>query len=281
MDIAAKFHCPEDKTLKNDFNDVESFLFTSYSIDMHTHDFYEMNIVIRGEGTHKVGESSFRVKAGDVFVIPPMTAHGYFDTRDLDVYHILFRKSFIDQNRAEAISVSGFIQLFEIEPFLRQRFPDAMFLHLSPGELIEIRPDLSVIERGSEFYGKEYGAIKRHTAWKLIYRLSHLLHRQIYGESVRKGKYDNAILSCLEYMHKSYGEKITVDTLCEKVFLSRSTFIRAFENICFCPPMQYLTSYRCQKALEMMKNTALSKTEIAHACGFYDLSHMERSIRNK
>ena len=279
MSVNAKFHCPEDKTVKNDFTEVESFLFTDYSIDLHTHDFYEMNIVMRGEGTHKIENASFRVRTGDVFVIPPMTVHGYFDTRDLDVYHILFRKSFIEKNRAEASSVLGFIQLFEIEPFLRRRFPDAMFLHLLPGELMKLRSDLSVIERDSEFYGKEYGAIRRHTAWKLVYHLSHLLNKQLYGEGRKKGKHDGAILSCLEYIHRNYAEKITLDTLCMVSFLSRSTLIRAFQSICSCTPSQYLNQYRCGRALEIMRSTSMSKTEIAHECGFYDLSHIERMLK--
>ena len=74
-------------------------------------------------------------------------------------------------------------------------------------------------------------------------------------------------------------DKITIDLLCEKSFLSRSTFLRSFHNVCGCTPMEYVNSYRCKKALEMMDSTCFSKTEIAHSCGFYDLSHMERTVK--
>ena len=55
--------------------------------------------------------------------------------------------------------------------------------------------------------------------------------------------------------------------------------MRSFDTICGMTPAQYLNDYRCKKAIEMMEHTDLSKTEIAHSCGFYDLSHMERMTK--
>jgi len=31
--------------------------------------------------------------------------------------------------------------------------------------------------------------------------------------------------------------------------------------------------------MELMERGGISKTEAAHICGYYDLSHMERSLR--
>ena len=85
-------------------------------------------------------------------------------------------------------------------------------------------------------------------------------------------------MQALEYIHQNFGEKITVEDLAEKSFLSRSTFLRCFYNICGTTPIKYLNEYRCKKAMEMMTNTEFSKTEIAQNCGFYDLSHMDRFL---
>ena len=83
----------------------------------------------------------------------------------------------------------------------------------------------------------------------------------------------------IEYLHQNFSEKITIDGLAERVYLSRSTFIRSFQVFCGCSPIQYLTKYRAKKAMELLENATMSKTEIAHSCGFYDLSHMERMIK--
>ena len=86
-----------------------------------------------------ISYDSNTTKAGDVFVIPPMTIHAYYDTADLDVYHILLHKRFVADNESEAVHVKGYLQLMEIEPFLRRHFSEAMFLHLTQNQLLQLK----------------------------------------------------------------------------------------------------------------------------------------------
>jgi len=55
--------------------------------------------------------------------------------------------------------------------------------------------------------------------------------------------------------------------------------LRSFKSICGMSPIEYLNNYRCKKAIEQLDSFNCSKTEIAHNCGFYDLSHMERMLK--
>ena len=277
----SQFHCPSDLSLGKGHM-LRAFMYTDYSISPHDHDFYEMNIVMNGKGTHQIENARFDVKTGDVFMIPPTTVHAYFDTEGLDVYHILLHREFIAANRAEANAMPGFVQFTEIEPYLRRHFSEAMFLSLTPAELIEVKSELAFIEDGGRFDRKELYPIKHHAAWILLYHLSHLFSQYGYAKSNRsKSKYESSVMSALEYIHRNYTEKITVDSLCQITFLSRSTLFRAFSEMCGCTPIEYLHRYRCKKALELIREAQISKTEIAHACGFYDLSHMERMLKRE
>ena len=277
MDI--RFHCDENSNFKRQNSFVRAFSYTEYSIEPHTHDFYEMNIVTRGKGMHQIDSSVFSVAVGDVFVIPPMTSHAYYNTEHLEVYHILLKKDFVRSNQAEAESMPGFLQLMEIEPFLRRNCSESMFLHLNPSQLVEIKDELKFIEERGAFDQEAFSALHRHTTWKIIYHLSYLLFKQNEGEK-KVTKCRQQILDTLEYLHQHFSEKITIDSLAERVYLSRSTFIRSFNAVCGCSPIQHLTKYRTKKALDLLENSVMSKTEIAHFCGFYDLSHMERSIKS-
>ncbi len=276
MDI--KFDCDLDGTFPQKWQRVRAFLYANYSIEPHTHDFYEINIILSGRGIHRIGNACFDVKPGDVFIIPPMVVHAYNDTKELDVYHILLHKDFILGNRSEAENVPGFLQLVEIEPFLRQKFTGEMFLHLSGSQLMQLKSDLNFIEDSGAFDAETLAPLKNHTTWKILYWFSGLLFLQMQKKD-EKNKYDMEIVKTLEFIHQNYESKITIDLLCQKSFLSRSTFLRSFQGMCRCTPMEYVNRYRCKKAVEMMDNTHLSKTEIAHNCGFYDLSHMERTIK--
>ena len=228
-----------------------------------------------------VENACFRVKPGDVFVIPPMTVHSYYECENLDVYHILIHKNFIYKNKKESNTIPGFLQLTEIEPFLRQNFSEKAFLHLTNVQLMQLKSDLQFIEDNNQFDTDEFIALKRHALWKILYWFSALLYRQMYESNEKTAKKHNiAILKALEFIHQNYGEKITIDLLSQVSYMSRSTFQRSFFAMCKCTPMEYVNRYRCKQALDMLDTSSSSKTEIAHCCGFYDLSHMERTIRH-
>lgn len=276
MDIS--FRCHEQDNFKRKTQSVRAFSYKEYSIDPHVHDFYEMNIVIHGTGIHTVGDSSLSVRRGDVFVIPPSTVHSYSNTGHLEVYHLLLRADFVRHELS--FDVPGMIQLFEIEPFLRRNCSEAMFLRLTPPELSLVERELVFVEDGSEFDNPSFELIGLHTVAKLVYYLSYLLSKRIgEREEVPEAKYRPQILDTLEYISRHFNEKLTVNSLAERVYLSRSTFLRNFEAVCGCTPGKYIMDYRVRAAIELMRDKDMSKTEIAHFCGFFDLSHMERSTR--
>jgi len=276
-----KFHCDSADNFKNN-QLVKAFSYKDYEVDSHNHDFYEMNIVLKGDGFQTINNNSFKVRQGDVFVIPPMMSHSYHNTNCLEVYHILLHEDFIRENQEEAMNVPGYLQLMEIEPFLRYKLPESVFLHLTQSQLMQLQYDLAFLDEESGLENELFCPLRHHLMWKIIYWFSYLLSEQINSGEVKKvNNYQYAIIQVLEYIHQNYGEKLTIKLLAEKAFLSRSTFLRSFYNICGTTPVKYINEYRRKKALEMMENTKLSKTEIANVCGFYDLSHMQRMIRDE
>lgn len=278
--VDIKFHCDEEGIFRKGYS-VRAFTYTDYCIEMHNHDFYELNIVMAGVGTHHIENSRFHVQCGDVFVIPPMVAHAYENTENLEVYHILLKKSFFVQNQEETKKVKGFLQFTEIEPFLRENTACSWFLHISQAQMLQVKNEFQYIDDNSDFSWEECAFLKYHSVWKLLYWFSNLLYRQnALINRLPTSTYELHIINALEYIHNYYSEKVTIDILCKEVFLSRSTFLRNFKAVCGMAPIEYLNNYRCKKALEQLKYARYSKTEIAHACGFYDLSHMERMLKN-
>ena len=175
--------------------------------------------------------------------------------------------------------MNGFVQLTEIEPFLRSNFSEDFFLKLNQSQLLQLKAELQVLDDVGDYLWEECAELKYHTAWKLLYWFSWLLSRQINDRKTTGLKYEARIVRALEYIHKNYGRKIAIEDLCGEVYLSRSTFLRHFQAVCGTSPIEYLNDYRCKTALQQLESSRYSKTEIAHNCGFYDLSHMERSLK--
>ena len=273
MDIT--FHCDQRKNFPVPEQLVRGFSYEDYSIEPHTHEFYEMNIILKGSGTHCMEDCRVDAQVGDVFVIPPGVVHAYRDCDRLEVYHILLHKDFVANDQQDSLKVRGYLHFMEIEPFLRSN-DSTLFLHLSGSQLMQLQSDLMFLDDSAPYDRM----LKNHVAWKIVYWLSWLLAQQM-EQAEPKNKYEASILKALEYIHEHYDEKLTNDRLCRLVYLSRSTFLRNFEAICGCTPAAYIRSYRRRKAIELSVQGNMTKTEIAHMCGFYDLSHMERCIRTK
>lgn len=248
-----------------------------YSIETHIHDFYELNIVLSGTGIHRIEECAVPVKTGDVFVIPPYVAHSYNNCNNLDVFHLLIHPEFIRNNIGEARTVEGFTLLTEAEPFLRQNSPTPVFLRLSPVELEKTEHEIELISAKVGTYPEP---LVTHAVWTMLYNFSYMLSHQVMTQKSTLSKSgEKEILQALEYIHLHYGEKITIQTLCDTVYMSRSTFLRRFSELCRCTPTEYIIKYREKQANEMLAKGALSRSEIAHMCGFYDLSHMDKVLK--
>jgi len=257
---------------------VRAFMYKEYSIEPHTHDFYEINIVMSGKGKHIINNKTFNAVQGNVFVIPPIISHGYTDTVGLDVFHILLKTTFVenlpDKNQAEGLEM-----LMEIEPFLRQNCQRGYFLTLSGRQLVRMEPELLDLIDGGALDYKGSDAVKNHSAVKILYILAHYIAVQTEPEqNSAQAKKDEALPSVIKYIHENYKEKIYIEDLCRISYMSTSTLTRKFKQMCGITPMEYLRDYRTRKALQMMKENS-NKTTIAQECGFYDLSHMKKSIK--
>ena len=110
--------CKNVDYFRTERENVRAFLKPEYAIDVHTHEFWELNIVFSGKGRHQIEGQEFPAVPGSVFVIPPMISHGYTNEGALCVFHLLFRPEFL----AECERTDELEMLLEIEPFLRQNF---------------------------------------------------------------------------------------------------------------------------------------------------------------
>lgn len=265
---------------------VHVFVHHDYSMKMHTHSFYEVNLVLRGSGRHYLEGQSFPVERGCVFVIPPDIRHGYLacppeedrEGRTLDVCHFLVHSAFFHKYAEELRSMTGFPALFEIEPYLRSRYEEEMFLVLHEQQMAQLQPSLSqLLKLCRQEYPVGREALKNALTLYLFGLLCGYMAEDSSFVPDRQEDRARAILRCLEYIQRNCGEPLTVEKLARQCGMSRSTFIRAFEQVCHQPPIAYLIDTRLGRARELLlSNRRLTVTEIAQSCGFYDDSHFVR-----
>lgn len=78
------------------------------------------------------------------------------------------------------------------------------------------------------------------------------------------------IRSALELMHGDCSYEWTLDELSRRVGLSRAGFAQKFKNALGTPPLQYLTTIRVQKAMDLLSNTSDKMEAVSQAVGYKD-----------
>lgn len=85
----------------------------------------------------------------------------------------------------------------------------------------------------------------------------------------------------LDYIENNYSEKISLAQLAKSASVSKSECLRCFKKSLNTSPYKYLLEYRLAKAVELLKNTDESISEISLKTGFNQISHFGKYFREK
>lgn len=87
------------------------------------------------------------------------------------------------------------------------------------------------------------------------------------------------IKSMLSYIHRNFGEKITLEEIAAAANISAREANRIFQKTVRQTPFEYLLSYRLSRAKELLSRSDLPVTEISYRCGFTDSAYMGKQFR--
>lgn len=253
---------------------VHCYNHTDYRIKMHSHQFYEINIVVDGSGRHYIKDVNLEAKLGDVFVIPPETVHGYYSENRLDVYHLLIKNEFFARYKEDIKELSCFDMLFNLEPQIRFTSGKNCNLTLSRNELTDIIHDLETITVADI---KQEHLYENILSLEFICKISGILERKLKSQEASDVE-SAEIIMLMDFIKNNIDKKLTVKELSNIANMSPATLNRRFKEILNTTPMEYVIFCRTEKAKELILKKKHSKTEIAQLCGFYDSAHLNKCL---
>ena len=74
--------------------------------------------------------------------------------------------------------------------------------------------------------------------------------------------------AAMSFMHSCYDQKLTVESIAAKSFMSRSAFARQFKDVVGESPLEYLTQWRMSKAYTLLAEEGVSTLAAAIAVGY-------------
>ncbi len=243
------------------------------STDLHSHDFTELVVILGGRGIHFSSDEEYQIETGDAFVVT--TAHGYRDTRNLNLVNILFDPRQLALPLAEARKIPGYHAFFALEPRYRRQHGFRSCLHLDSDRLSRISAIITELEDELRRQGPGYEFMATTLLMELVCRLS-----RAYGEM--RGEMSRPLLrlgAVLSYVEQHYAEPIRAGDLERIARLSPSSLLRAFSRITGMPPMRYLTQLRVARACDLLRAGEMNVTEAAFRVGFSDSNYFSRQFR--
>lgn len=248
-----------------------------FPIPMHTHEFYEINIITKGTGTHYIENNSFSINSGDFFIIPPNIKHGYSEQSELTIFHIILSEKFFKKYGNDLCSIHGFSLLFNIEPQLRTKRNMKIFPSISPGSFMYFLTEINKLYKLNQL-SDGHETEKCIKTLNLISEFAAIITSDQFKD-VKKHFVDiPQITTVLSFIDNNYSEKITLEDLCKISNMSRSTLLNQFHAICNCSPSDYIRTVRLENAKKMLTESNLSIASIAQDCGFYDSAHLSRTF---
>lgn len=119
-------------------------------------------------------------------------------------------------------------------------------------------------------------------------RLTEVLFMQLLNRHMNENKelsgffaalHDRRIHRALALIHQMPDEQWTLDTLADRVNMSRATLSRQFNNTVGVPPMTYLLNWRMTKAYNLLKQSSYSLEQIAEDVGFSTARTLTRAFQ--
>lgn len=173
---------------------------------------------------------------------------------------------------------SVFDQVY-VAPYLKD--PSMAHLPLSPqtpwqGDILACIPKIYRLYERKDFgYEWEINALLGRM-WSTL-----LAHRAGGGQGGRHVQSNAAAQAILTYLHRHYGDHITLDQIAKAVLFSPSECCRLFKKVTGETIFSYLQSYRLAQSVHLLRHSALSVSQIAYETGFCGTSYFIEVFKAK
>ncbi|MDY2737739.1 AraC family transcriptional regulator [Intestinibacter sp.] len=246
-------------------------------VKLHWHDELQISIVTKGSVEFIVGEKSYILKNGQAIFINTQRIHMAKSVGDEDcIYHSInfdakllkmFPGSIIEQKYIEPVLTAE--NLNSIEFYGNSQWEKDILGHI--GDII----NADVIkQKGYEL--KIY--ISLLNFWLLLVENEN----DIFSKKTEpKPINEQRVKDVLSFIHRNYGQKITLQDIADSVFVSKGECCRFFKKSVKMSPYDYLINYRINESMKLLKGSNSSILDIAERVGFNNVSHYIQIFRKK
>lgn len=233
----------------------------SSTLELHRHDFFEIDLIISGSGDSNINGESYLLSKGDIVFLSPSDHHNYVleDNCSLKFINIAFPMGLISPR---AMSVMP---------------ADVKVIHLS-------EKDYDCIKGVCDFMADKYDdkdancplLMKASIEWLLVF-MSFVLELQQTNSGV-----DRDFSQVIVYINNNFSqEELSRASVAATMHMSPTHFSKKFHKTVGISFQEYLLNTRLNYANGMLKMTDMTVSEIAGMSGFGSESYFSKIFKKR
>ena len=240
-----------------------------YEMVSHWHTELEMIHILNGEMNVRLNNSTYTAKQNDILFVNPEIIHAA--TPDDCKYEcIVFDISYL--SAAFEGSRYFFEGLLNNEYFINEFIPfDDSEIHTLVRNVFNLMKNKS-----SGYKFKVIGEM-----YKMFGEIidSHLYSNITGVTELGADKNMHKLKNVLVFMRDNYDKPISLSDMADAADMSSKYFCYFFKEMTRKSPVEYLNTYRVEKAARKLITSDISVTDVAFTCGFNDLSYFIKTFK--
>jgi AraC-like DNA-binding protein len=243
----------------------------------HRHEFSEIVVVTGGKGRHVVGNQSWSLSAGDVFVIGGPRVHEFGERDKLSLINLLFQPEKLKLETADLAQLPGYHALFGLEPTWRRRHEFKNRLRLSPRALGRLLALVDQLDEELRLRNPGFGFVATAIFSQIVASLSRSYDHSPGADSRNRPR----IAEAISHLETNADQPTSLTQLAQVARMSRRSLIRAFHEATGATPIAYWNQLRINRAAALLRSCPDPITEIAFRVGFSDSNYFTRQFRKR
>lgn len=242
------------------------------SDQLHCHIFFELVYIVSGTATHRLGEESARIRAGDYFIIDTGSAHCYQDTEDFEIVNCLFLPAYIDRALADCASLSSLLSNQAV------RFGVPVDMPIADRTF---RDTDGCVKRLMRIMEQEYTNGQTGCMELLRCYLTQILVCAVRAcEKAEQARtHHSATSAAAAYLRENYSQPLSLTDLGKKVGYTPQYLSAVFHRDTGMTVQTFLQRLRVEEACRLMSTRQMSLAELGQAVGYSDPKHFSQVFR--
>ncbi len=238
-----------------------------YEMTSHWHSEIEIIRVIDGTLNVRLDNRSYTAAKNDIIFVNPETIHsGQPEMCDYECIVLSM----------DLLSVKNNSCRYFFEGLMNGEHKITEFIPAGDGEInnaiAEVFGEMSKKSSGYKF--RVIGAL--YSLFGVI--IDGHFYSSVSGE-VHSDKNMPKLKKVLSFIRSNYDSQISLDDMAAVAEMSSKYFCSFFRNMTRQTPVEYLNTYRIEKASKLLLSTDISVTDIAYSTGFNDLSYFIKTFK--